>query len=263
MKVHEIAALIEEFAPLSTQSDFDNCGLTVGDPQAEVSGILLCVDVTDEVLDEAVAKGDNLIISHHPLIFHPLRQLAGATFTDRLVQRAIRLNLNLYAAHTNLDRARGGLSWIDAERLGLQEVEVLTADGFNAAQEPIGIGIIGSLPQPVPALDFLHTVKTSFGIATLRHSTPRKSHLQRIALCSGSGGSMLADARRSGADLYLCSDLRYNDFFTLDCEPMVADIGHFESEYCAIDLLYAIITKKIATFAPHKSEYGSNPINYL
>ena len=260
MKVKEVAALIEHFAPLTLQEEYDNSGLNIGSYESEVTGSLLCVDVTEAVLDEAKSLGANLIVSHHPLLFHPLRQLVGADYVQRIAARAVREGFSLYAAHTSLDSAPGGMSFRLGEILGLTEMEVLEPrTDFPGA----GFGVVGHLPAPVPTRDFLKQVQQRLSVGAIRHSELCRDQVQRIALCTGAGGSLIRQALRSGADLYLSADLRYNDFFVPTPPMVIADVGHFESEYCAIDLLYAIITKKIATFAVHKSEYSINPVNYL
>ena len=125
MKLTEITSAIEQFAPLALQSDFDNAGLLAGNPAMEVTGAVLCLDVTEEILDEALAKGANLVISHHPIVFRGLKSITGKNHVERIVIKAIQHNIALYAAHTNLDSVSRGLSYIMAEKLGLQHIEVL------------------------------------------------------------------------------------------------------------------------------------------
>lgn len=260
MKVKEVAALIERFAPLAWQEEYDNCGLNIGSYEAEVTGILLCVDVTEAVLDEAKSLGANLVVSHHPLLFHPLRQLVDADYVQRVAARAVREGISLYAAHTSLDSAPGGMSFRLGEILGLTDMELLDprADGSGS-----GFGVVGRLAAPCPMRDFLKQVQQRLSVGAIRHSALSRDAVQRVALCTGAGGSLIRRAMDSGADLYLSADLRYNDFFVPESGMVIADVGHFESEYCAIALLHDIITKKIATFAVHKSEHSINPVNYL
>lgn len=261
MTVRDVVGVVEEFAPLSYQDGFDNCGLTAGDFNAHVTGVLLCVDVTENIVDEAIEKGANLIISHHPIIFHSLKQINGADFVQRIIYRSIRHGISLYAAHTNLDSAIGGLSFRDGEMLGLQNMQLLAPRGDQ--KETFGYGVVGELSENADVYDFLSQVKRVFKLGVLRHSEICKSSIRRVALSSGSGASLIPAAMEAGVDLFLAADFKYNDFFTPDGQIIIADIGHFESEYCAIDLLYDIITKKISTFVVHKSERSINPVNYL
>ena len=120
MKIRDIIAPIEEFAPLSLQESYDNAGLVVGRLDDELQGgVLLAVDVTEAVIEEAIEKGCGLIITHHPIIFHPLKRFNSASVVERCVEMAIRHNIALYACHTNLDSAKGGMSWRVGEMVGL------------------------------------------------------------------------------------------------------------------------------------------------
>ncbi|WP_300286387.1 Nif3-like dinuclear metal center hexameric protein [uncultured Alistipes sp.] len=261
MKVKDIAALIEAFAPLSLQEEYDNSGLNVGSPEQEVTGILLCVDVTDETVDEALAVGADLIVSHHPLLFHPLKRIVGADAPQRIAARCIVSGISLYAAHTNLDSAPGGLSFVLGKKLGLRDMRTLaprSADGGAS-----GYGVVGSLADgPMPTLDFLERVRRQLRCGAIRYSAPCRRTVHRVALSTGSGASFIDDAIASGADLYMAADFKYNDFYRPDGRIVIADVGHFESEYCAMALLYDIITKKFANFAVHRSERSVNPVNY-
>ena len=262
MKVIDVMAAIEEFAPLCAQDSFDNSGLLVGDPQAEVCGVLLCLDITPEVLEEAIAMKMNMIVSHHPVIFHPLRSVTPASVTQQIVAKAIMAGVALYACHTNLDSVPGGMSFRMGEMLGVHEMEILLPRE-SAGAAPIGYGVVGHLNEEEEVMSFLWRVKERFSCDVIRHSVTCGQKVRRIALSSGSGASMIPAARAAGADIFISADFKYNDFFPDVNSMVVADIGHFESEYCAIDLLFDIIRKKIPIFAIHKSKESHNPVNYL
>lgn len=125
MRVRDITSYIESFAPLSYQESYDNAGLQTGHPDQEVRGVLVCIDITDAVIEEALRLDANLIISHHPLIFTGLKKLTGSNYTERLVIEAIRQNLSIYAAHTNLDAAHLGVNHKIGEKLGLKKTDIL------------------------------------------------------------------------------------------------------------------------------------------
>ena len=134
MKIKEIIAAIEDFAPPRLQESYDNTGYQVGDPEAEATGALLCVDVTEEIIDEAVAKGCNLIISHHPLIFRGLKSVTGANRPERALAKAILSGVTVYSSHTATDSTVGGVSWRMAEMLGLRDVNVLVPSSPGASR---------------------------------------------------------------------------------------------------------------------------------
>lgn len=260
MKIKDIIAPLEEFAPLALQEGYDNAGLLVGSQDDEATGALVCVDATEDVLDEAIALGANLVISHHPIIFHPLRSIGGEGNIGRVVTKAIKNDIAVYACHTNLDRARHGMSYMLAQKLGLQNVKVLDPAG---AADGSGFGAVGELPEPVKAVDFLKQTASKLNIGCIRHSEPHKEKVRRIALITGSGGDGLEKAIEAGADVFLTADLRYDRFLAARGRILLADIGHFESEFCAIDLMYGILSKKIVNFAVHKSANSRNPVSYL
>jgi dinuclear metal center YbgI/SA1388 family protein len=258
MKVKDIIAPLEEFAPLRLQESYDNSGLLVGDLEMEMTGALLCVDATPEVVREARAKGINLVIAHHPVIFHPLRSLTGRSNVEETVIEAVKGDIALYACHTNLDRAPHGMSYALAEKLGLTDIAVLDPEGEGA-----GFGAVGNLVEPMPALDFLRQVAHTLDVGCIRHTTPPKESVRRVALVTGAGGEMLEKAIASGADVFLTADLRHDRFLAAEGHILLADIGHWESEFCAIELMHSIISKKITNFALHKSANSLNPVNYL
>lgn len=260
MKIGEIAKVIEEFAPLALQEDYDNSGLVVGRYGDEVSKALLAVDVTDEVLDEAEREGCDIVITHHPIIFHALKRFNSGSYVERLVERAIRSGIALYACHTNLDSTRNGMSWRLAGLLGVGELQVLE---YSDEACGAGFGVIGNLPEAVPTLDFLRHTAEVAEAKCIRYSDIASATVRRVAVCTGSGASFMRAAVAGGADIYVTADLKYNDFMTPDGAITVADIGHFESEYCAIDILFEVLSKKLINFAVRKSERSRNPINYL
>ena len=129
MKIKEVVSALEKFAPLPLQDDFDNAGLQIGLTEAEVTGALLCLDVTEAVVNEAIDLGYNLIIAHHPLLFKSLKSITGKTYVERCVMKAIKNDIVIYASHTNLDNAMNGVNFKIAEKIGMTNVQVLEPKG--------------------------------------------------------------------------------------------------------------------------------------
>ncbi len=255
LKIKDITTALEDFAPLATQEAYDNAGLITGTPDAEATGALLCVDVTEAVLDEAMAAGVNLVVAHHPLIFHPLKSLARGSNVECMVMKAVRNDIAIYACHTNLDRAHHGVAYDLAHKLGLRNV----VQGLDDT----GFGAIGDLPEPMAAEEFLRDVKSTLGVGCIRHSAPCKEVVRRIALINGAGGDGLEQAIAMGADVFLTADLRHDRFLAAYGRILLADIGHYESEFCSVGLMFDIITKKFPNFAVRPSANATNPVNYL
>lgn len=262
MKIKDITDVLEITAQLSWQESYDNSGLIVGDIESDLERVLLAVDITEAVLDEAIEIGAGLIVAHHPIIFHPLKRLTGQTYIERVVTRAIRNKIALYACHTNLDSTPDeGLSHRLGQMLGLNKVSVLEPTRIENPE--VGFGIVGELKEGVEIVDFLQYIQKTLNLNVIRHSPLTKKTVKRIAICSGSGSSLLFAAKREAVDLYIAADFKYNDFLDADNQLVIADIGHFESEFCAIDVLFDILSKKIPTFALQKSNNSINPVNYI
>ena len=257
-KVKDVTEVIEAFAPLSLQEKWDNSGLCVGSPDAEVSSVLLGLDCTEELVDEAVACGADMIVTHHPLIFSGLKRISPEDQVGAAVIKAVKAGISIYAAHTSADKVISGVSGAMAARLGLADVEILDEDG-----EGTGLGVVGNLPQPISSEEALELVKKAFNLKALRCSRPLEDNISRIAMCGGSGGSLIAAARRSGAQLYISGDISYHNFFTPE-GFMIMDIGHYESEIEIVDILFSLLRKNFPTFAVRITQnIYSNPIFYF
>ena len=262
MKIRDIVSVIEEFAPLALQESYDNSGLIVGRLDDEVKGVLLAVDVTEEVLDEAEREGCDLVITHHPIIFNPLKRFNSATYVERCVERAIRKGIALYAAHTNLDRTPHGMRWQLGSMIGLDAMSVLEPRRDNAEA---GFGVVGTLSRAEGVVAFMNRVKAIFEVGAVRYSDiPSEDMMvRRVAICTGSGRSLIDAAMAAEADVYITADLRYNDFMCGENRMVLMDIGHFESEFCAIRIIYDVLSKKMCNFAVRKSVCSRNPVHYL
>lgn len=261
MYIKDIIHLVEEYAPLRLQASFDNSGLLCGDPERELTSVLLCIDVTEEVISEAITHGHNLIISHHPLIFSGLKHITPATYVERCVISAIKHNIAIYAAHTNMDVVANGVSGRMADKLHLHDRQILQPEGDPS--EGNGFGIIGELDSPVESMAFLQQVKEIFHCDRLRYTQPHIPTIRRVAVCGGAGVSFFKQALANSADIYISGDFKYHDFFLTENRIMIADIGHYESEQFTKEIFYEILTKKISTFAVQFSEINTNPIKYL
>lgn len=362
--VADVAAHIEQLAPLGYQEGYDNAGLLVGRPTERVSAVLLALDASPEVVEEAIAQGANLIVTHHPLIFSGLKRLTGAGYVQRAVMSAIKHDVAIYAAHTNLDSAPQGLSRTIGSMLGLESTQVLRRQAhgllklitfvppahhgavrdalfaagaggiglydccsygvgghgtFRAApganpfvgsigelhteaeirlevllprhmqsavvqalhrahpyeevaydlialentNPAVGLGMVGDLPAPIDSVELLKQIKSAFDAPMLRHTAPPSGPVRRVAFCGGSGADLLREAIAQRADVYLTSDIKYHQFFDADGRIMLVDIGHYEIERCAIDLLSEHISKKFTTFAVRKTAVNTNPVHYI
>lgn len=257
MKIKEVVATLEQFAPLPLQESYDNAGLQIGLTEAEnASGVLLCLDVTEAVIEEAVRRDCNLIVAHHPLIFRPLRHITSGTQVERCVALALRRGISIYAAHTNLDNAPGGVNFMIAERLGLTDVGFLQPlhdrDG--------GSGVIGRMPEGIPPKEFLTRVAGTFGVEALMHNRCSLPEIRTVALCGGAGDFLLGEAIQRGADAFLTGEMGYHRYFGHEDEILIAALGHYQSERYTIDLLHRILTKAHPALNICETTVNTNPI---
>lgn len=259
MKIKEVFSTLEQFASLPLQEGYDNAGLQIGLTGMDVSGVLLCLDVTEAVLDEAIQKGCNLVISHHPLLFRGLKCIADADMIQRCVRKAILNSITIYAAHTNLDNAYGGVNFEIAKRLELINVRFLSPmDGVNG-----GSGVIGELPQAVSATQFLTNVKTAFDVECLMHNELLERSIRTVALCGGAGDFLLDKAISCGADAFLTGEMHYHLYFGQEQRIQIGVMGHFQSERYTVDLLHDIIKTAFPELSVSETSIHTNPIKYL
>ncbi len=364
MKAGELCSYLDTAVPLSLQESYDNSGLQVGRPGKEINAALLTLDVTEEVLGEAVSKGCDIIISHHPVIFNGLKKLAWNTPAERIIARAIKDDIAIYSSHTNLDMLSNGVSGKMAERLGLSDMKILqplkgrliklvtfvpddhldrvrdavfsagagsignydrcgfVASGtgsFRAGEGTnpfagergqmhfenesrfetvlfahfrdqvvkalleahpyeevaydlyplendnidLGLGCYGYLQDALSERDFLELVAGRLESGGLRYSNLNGKMIRKVAVCGGSGSSLLRDAVACRADAFVTGDIKYHTWFDADNSILLADCGHFESEKFSTEVLHDLIIKKFPTFALRFSETNTNPINYL
>ncbi|NLO71086.1 MAG: Nif3-like dinuclear metal center hexameric protein [Porphyromonadaceae bacterium] len=363
MTVSEVTSIIEEVAPLALQENYDNAGLLIGEKSMKVSGVLISIDVTESVIDEAIQNNCNLIISHHPLIFRGLKRITGTDYIQRCVIKSIKNDIAIYAAHTNIDNVKNGVNGKIADKIGLINRQILqpksdfllklvtfvphehvekvqkalfsagagqigdydscsfNLDGtgtFRAGdnanpfvgnknelhlepetrievilpkhlknkvvaslihnhpyEEPafdifplmntwdtVGIGMVGELEKEMDEIQFLDHLKKVFSLKTVRHTPLSGRKIKKVSLCGGSGSEFLRLGIAHKADVYVSGDFKYHEFFDAECQILIADIGHYESEQFTKDVFYEIITKKIPNFAVRISDVNTNPINY-
>lgn len=269
VKVRDIIAALEDFAPLPLQESYDNAGLQVGVTEAEVSGALLCLDVTEEVIAEAVELGCNLIVSHHPLLFRGLKTVSDADMVQRCVRTAVREDINIYSSHTNMDNAIDGVNYVIAERLGLVDVELMkprrvtvTAGGRERTVMS-GSGVVGYLPEGEDSLAFLQRVKQAFSLECLMHNELLQRPVQCVALCGGAGDFLLDEAVRLKADAFLTGEMGYHHYFGREQQIQIAVMGHYQSERFTTDIFSSVIAERYPQLPVFKTTVCTNPVRYL
>ncbi len=258
MNIKEVVTTLESFAPLPLQESYDNAGLQVGLTATEVSGVLLCLDVTEKVIDEAVVKGCNLIVAHHPLLFRGLKQIGDATQPERCVTKALKKDIAIYAMHTNLDNAEGGVNYEIAYRLGMEDVRFLLPNAQGG-----GSGVIGALPVEMNARTFLQSVKKEFGVECLMHNELLRRPIRTVALCGGAGDFLLQEAVNQQADAFLTGEMHYHTYMGMEQTIQIAVAGHYQTEQYTKDLIAKTLREQCEGLRIVISQENTNPICYM
>ena len=259
MKIKEVLSALERFAPLPLQEDWDNAGLQIGLTEAEASGALLCLDVNEDIVDEAIAKGCNIIVSHHPLLFRGLKCISGADYVQRSVIKAIKHDICIVSMHTNMDNARGGVNFKIAEKIGLDDVRFFAAK----ADEDAGSGVVGVLPSPMNARDFIMLVKKAFGVECAMCNELLQRPVRKVAICGGAGDFLLPQAISEGADAFITGEMHYHVYFGNEQKIQICVIGHYQSEQFTSEIFKSIISEACGELPVYQAETNTNPIIYL
>lgn len=231
LKVAKIIDWIEALAPFRYAASWDNCGLQVGDPDAAVARILVALDPSSGTIEEARKRECQCMVTHHPLVFRPLADIRTDKFPGNLVIKAISYGIHLIVAHTNLDAALQGTNGWLLELLSLERSSPLESNlSFVSERTYGGMGRVGFLEQPVVLSDFVESVKEALGVFPRVVGRPAKP-VHCVAVCTGSGGSLLELAISAGADAYVTGDLKYHEAQrALEADVALIDVGHFASE---------------------------------
>lgn len=268
MKCREIIEVLEALAPVSIACDWDNPGLLAGRADKEVKRILLALDATDEVVEEAVEVGADLLLTHHPLIFKAVKKVNDQDFIGRRLVKLIQKDISYYAMHTNFDAAPGCMADLAAERLKLRggrplermgtvnlddwvqrlpglrpELTALktAADEAGAREVEYGIGKVGVLPEAVTVEELARTVKRVFDIpfvTVYKGGAGCNPVVKRVAICPGAGGSTLNEALRQGAEVYITGDISHHEGIDAVANQMaVIDAGHYGVEHIFMEFM--------------------------
>lgn len=240
----EIIDIMEEIAPPEFAEEWDNVGLQIGNPNWQVKSVWVALDPLPEVVHAACEADIDMLITHHPLIFQPLRTINIQTAIGSIIDEAVRHRLAIFAAHTNFDSAAQGLNDILAEKIGISDSTPLQTDAIGP-----GIGRIGRLAHACSLEKLVLNLKTKLGLNHIKFTGKPDLNVQQVAICTGSGSGLLQNFLSSGAQAYISGDLRYHDARQAEAINVgLIDIGHFPSEHLMVealsDRLQAIFTRR-------------------
>jgi dinuclear metal center YbgI/SA1388 family protein len=266
VSVKDIHEFLCRFAPPSLAEDWDNVGLQKGSLRGEVKGILVSLDVTQEVLEEAKKRKANLLVTHHPLFFRPLRRLKKGSPTLRLVKAAERAGIHILSFHTNLDSTREGLNDLLASQLGLQNVRPLVPSK-NRKLKDMGLGRVGKIPK-TSFMKFARQVSRALRLKDFRIVGADNHPVRTVAVMTGSGAGYFREAKRAGADVLVTGDVKYHTALDALSEGIaLVDIGHFAGEIGMVPLIAKKLEKwfhqKKIPLKIFESKVQSDPFRFI
>lgn len=240
-RIKDIIDLMNTFVPFSISEPWDNSGLQVGSPGWKVRKIIIGLDVTVPLLDAAHKVKADLIITHHPLMLKPEKVIDFSTMPGQAIERCALHQIGIVSVHTNLDKVRSGLNDYFAGQIGVKKIfGFLDKDASSGETNGnTGIGRIGELESEMPLSQLVSQIKDRLNLGHIRVTGDLDQPVKTVAICTGSGGSLLNNFLDSGADVYITGDIKYHDARKAeDASKALVDVGHFGSEHLVIDLLF-------------------------
>jgi len=247
LKVRNIEEIMEVYAPSVLKEDYDNVGLMVGDSGVTVTKILIALDCTMEVISEAMNSGCNFILTHHPLLFIKPKTITNGTLVGRKIIELILNGINVYASHTNLDSACGGLNDIATEILGFDKYKIIEpSKNSNHEDGHSGIGRLVCLDEPMILGELCENVKKAYNTESIRYVGNHKDLIKTIAIINGSGEDFFYESIKLGADCIITGDTKYHHVSDLKEEHIaLIDAGHFATEWTPLKIFGEKLKKQL------------------
>ena len=268
MRVKDLLKTLDEIAAFGLAEQWDNVGLMLGEPNRSIKGILVALDPTEEILAEALEVGADCIITHHPLIFHPLKVIYTDRPMGRFLRRALENDISVIGCHTNLDQSVGGVNDVLASSLGMQDTRpLLSTENDPAAELAIGFGRVGRLADPLSSEAFIGYLCDFFNLPVLRVAGQLPEEINTVAVCGGSGSDLAEAAYASGAQVYVTGEVKHSTARWAEAAGFcIIDAGHFATENPVVESLVEIIlnifTEKDINIPVMPSSKQENPFVY-
>ncbi len=243
----DIIKIMERIAPVCIAEKWDNSGLQIGSTDWPVKTIWVSLDATPSVVEAACNKGVNLLITHHPLIFNPIKSVDLNTPLGHVINMAIHNKLAIFSAHTNLDKVTGGINDILATKIGLTNLKPLEKIEIQDTYKHKGFGRVGCFTNGVPLELLADRIKKTLDLKNIKIAGRSDLLVESAAVCSGSGSSLLGDFLSSDAQVYISGDIKYHDARVVEeVDRGLIDIGHFGSEYVIVEVLVKQLRQELA-----------------
>jgi len=262
MIIQNVCQFLETFAPLRLAEDWDNVGLIAGDRQRELKNVMTCLTITAETADEAIAKDVDLIVSHHPLPFRPVKKLTTDNVPSELLWKLAGAGVSVYSPHTAFDSAAAGINQMIADKVGINDARPLAPIVDDAAG--LGAGRYGRLAGKVKLDDFISDVKTKFGLEHLQCVAPARNEVSKVAIACGSGGSFLDKAVFVGCDAMISGEATFHTCLDAKAKGVALILlGHYSSERFAVEALAERLQKEFSELTVWASADECDPIEFV
>lgn len=264
MQIRDILSFLGEFAPMELAEDWDNVGLLVGASDADVSSVLTCLTLTPDVAAEAIERGVQLIVTHHPILFRAVQQITDATSEGRMLLDLIRAGVCVYSPHTSYDSASAGINSQLAEALSLSNIRPLRPAASADVPSTVGSGRYGDLPESVSLSDFAVQVKAALGIEHTWLVGDLSRSISRVGIACGAAAEFMRDAAEAGCDVLLTGEARFHaclEARTLDIALVLP--GHYATERHAMETLAGILREQFAELTVSASEVETDPVQWV
>ena len=267
MKLRKIIDIIEAKYPLNLSYDWDNVGLLVGDFDSDIKKVMTVIEANEDVIDEAIEKGADLIVTHHPFIFGKLNRVNTGDLKGKLIRKLIKNDVAVYSMHTNFDIAFDGLNDYFMELIGINETEVLDVIGSDenyCGGRPYGLGRVGNIPEEMSLREFCLKLKEILNMDCVRVTGNLEDNIKKVALVTGSGSEYVSYAKKIGADVFITGDMKYHGAQdAADIDMNVIDCGHFDTENIFRDIMYNFLSESLKDVEVQKSELNINPFKIV
>lgn len=262
--IADVVALLEQFAPTNLAEDWDNVGLVVGDGAREVQRVMTCLTLTEDVADEAIAEQAQLVVTHHPLPFRPVKQLTTSTPEGRVLWKLIGAGISIYSPHTALDSAAEGINHQLADGLQLVEVEPLVPADPTEASPTLGSGRCGAVLEPTNLARLAANTTKLLGIDHVRVVGDDQQPVARVAVACGSGGSFLDAAIDVGADALVTGEATFHTLLAARAAGVAMVLtGHYASERFALEKLATWLAEQPLNVTAWASRQESDPLRLI
>lgn len=264
IRLPEVVAFLREFAPPELAEDWDNVGLLIGDPADEIRSVLTCLTLTPNVADEAISRGVQLIVTHHPVLFRPVQRLTAETSEGRVLLALIRAGISIYSPHTSYDSAADGINAQLARLFELRDVQPLRPNATLATEaQPAGSGRFGSLPSTTSLRKLIERIKPALRVSTVQFVGDLDRPITKLGIACGAAAEFLRDAAQHGCEALLTGEARFHSCLEAEATNIALILpGHFATERPAMEQLANVLHSRFAELIVQASQTEYDPVKF-